>query len=113
MAVICTLVALTRASVLPVVAAVLVAWVLAYYLTVQLVESNVLGPRISGRAVGLHPAASLLALITGAELFGFWGAVLAVPLAGLIYVVGAAIVHHVTGRAAIKMVEPRIRQQLA
>ncbi len=90
----------------------LVVWVLVYYLTVQLIESNVLGPRISGRAVGLHPAASLLALITGAELFGFWGAMLAVPVTGLVYVIATAVIHHLTGRAALKLIEPRVRQHL-
>ncbi|MBV8085276.1 MAG: AI-2E family transporter [Chloroflexi bacterium] len=88
----------------------LVVYVLVYYLTVQVIESNVLGPRISGRAVGLHPVASLLALITGATLFGFWGALLAVPLAGLGYVIATACWRHYQGAPAIKLVEPRIQR---
>ncbi|MFI5270293.1 MAG: AI-2E family transporter, partial [Chloroflexota bacterium] len=43
----------------------LVLYVLIFYVALQLVESNVLGPRISGHAVGLHPVASMLALVTG------------------------------------------------
>ncbi|HEV2405855.1 MAG TPA: AI-2E family transporter, partial [Ktedonobacterales bacterium] len=44
----------------------------------------VVGPRIVGKAVGLHPALSLIALIAGTELFGVWGALFAAPVAGLI-----------------------------
>jgi predicted PurR-regulated permease PerM len=42
------------------------------------------GPRIVGKAVGLHPAVSILALIAGSELFGIFGALLAAPVAGVI-----------------------------
>ena len=58
--------------------------VLIYFILVHIFEGDVVGPRIVGKAVGLHPAVSLVALIAGAELFGVWGAVLAAPLAGLI-----------------------------
>lgn len=58
--------------------------VLIYFILVHIFEGDVVGPRIVGKAVGLHPAISLVALIAGAELFGVWGAVLAAPLAGLI-----------------------------
>ncbi|HEY6541573.1 MAG TPA: AI-2E family transporter, partial [Ktedonobacteraceae bacterium] len=37
-----------------------------------------------GKAVGLHPVVSLLALTIGGELFGAWGAIFASPLAGLL-----------------------------
>ena len=87
----------------------LVLWVLIFYVLLQLVESNVLGPRISGHAVGLHPAASILALITGAELFGLWGAILAVPLTGLAFVIGAAIVKYMRGEPVEGLYEPRKR----
>lgn len=61
--------------------------VLIYFILVHIFEGDVVGPRIVGKAVGLHPAVSLVALIAGAELFGVWGAVLAAPLAGLIQAV--------------------------
>ena len=65
--------------------------VLIYFILVHIFEGDVVGPRIVGKAVGLHPAISLVALIAGAELFGVWGAVLAAPLAGLIQALLAAI----------------------
>ena len=59
-------------------------FVLIYFVGVHILEGDILAPRIVGRAVGVHPAVSLFALLAGAELFGIWGAVLASPLAGLI-----------------------------
>lgn len=58
--------------------------VLVYFVLVHILEGYVLAPRLLGKAVGLHPLVSLLALIIGAELFGLWGAVFAAPTAGLI-----------------------------
>lgn len=62
-------------------------FVLIYFVIVHVVEGDILAPRIVGRAVGVHPAVSLFALLAGAELFGIWGAVLGSPLAGLIQAV--------------------------
>jgi predicted PurR-regulated permease PerM len=85
----------------------LVLYVLIFYVVLQLVESNVLGPRISGHAVGLHPVASILALVAGADLFGLWGAIMAVPLAGLTFVIVSAIVKQLRGQPVEGLVEPR------
>jgi predicted PurR-regulated permease PerM len=65
--------------------------VLAYFIVVHVLEGDILAPRIVGRAVGVHPAVSLFALLAGAELFGIWGAVLGSPLAGLIQAVLVAV----------------------
>ncbi len=58
--------------------------VLAYFILVHIFEGYILAPRLIGKAVGLHPVVSLLALTVGAELFGAWGAIFASPLAGLL-----------------------------
>ena len=58
--------------------------VLAYFVVVHVIEGDVVGPRIVGGAVGLHPVVSIAALIAGGELFGIWGALLASPVAGII-----------------------------
>lgn len=84
----------------------LVLYVLIFYVALQLVESNVLGPRISGHAVGLHPVASILALVTGAELFGLWGAIMAVPIAGLTFVIVSAVVKQLRGEPVEGLIEP-------
>jgi len=66
-------------------------WIIIYFIAIQMVESNVLGPRIVGHAVGLHPVASLLALIVGAQLFGAFGALLATPIVAAAWVVIASL----------------------
>ena len=58
--------------------------VLAYFILVHIFEGYILAPRLIGKAVGLHPVVSLLALTIGGELFGAWGAIFASPLAGLL-----------------------------
>lgn len=58
--------------------------VLGYFVLVHIIEGDVVGPRIMGQAVGIHPATGLVALVAGTELFGVWGALFAAPLAGLI-----------------------------
>jgi predicted PurR-regulated permease PerM len=79
-------------------------WIVAYFIGIQIVESNVLGPRIVGHAVGLHPIASLLALIIGAQLFGAFGALLATPLVAAAWVVIASVYRSVIlGQTADQM----------
>ena len=51
---------------------------------VHIIEGDVVGPRIMGQAVGIHPATGLIALVAGTEVFGVWGALFAAPLAGLL-----------------------------
>jgi len=74
---ICTLVALTQGW-------VIALGVLIYFIVVHVLEGDIIGPRIVGKAVGLHPIVSIAALIAGAELFGVVGALFASPLAGVL-----------------------------
>lgn len=74
---ICTLIALTQGWLIAV-------GVLIYFVIVHVIEGDVVGPRIVGKAVGLHPVVSLAALIAGSELFGIWGALFASPVAGVL-----------------------------
>jgi predicted PurR-regulated permease PerM len=64
--------------------------VLAYFIIIHVIEGDVVGPRILGRAVGIHPATGLIALVAGTEVFGIWGALFAAPLAGLAQAILAA-----------------------
>ena len=63
---------------------VLALVVLGYFAFVHVVEGDVVGPRIMGEAIGIHPATAIIALVAGTELFGFWGALFGAPLAGLL-----------------------------
>jgi predicted PurR-regulated permease PerM len=68
-----------------------VVWVVVLFLVIQQVENNVLAPRISGHAVGLHPLGAMFALLAGFQLAGLLGGLFAVPLAGVLWVLlGAA-----------------------
>jgi predicted PurR-regulated permease PerM len=60
--------------------------VLGWYAIVQNLEGFVLTPRIIGQSVGLHPAAVIVALLIGGDLFGFLGLLIAVPAAASIKV---------------------------
>lgn len=85
----------------------LVLLVVGFFIVMQLVESNVLGPRITGHAVGLHPIASILALIGGAEVAGIWGALFAVPIVGLTAVLAMAAFNELHGRSPEEVIRPR------
>jgi predicted PurR-regulated permease PerM len=68
-----------------------VVWVIQFILAIQQIENNVLAPRISGHAVGLHPLGAMFALLAGFQLAGLLGGLFAVPLAGVLWVLmGAA-----------------------
>jgi predicted PurR-regulated permease PerM len=81
---ICVLLALTKGWVIALI-------VLVYFVVVHVIEGDVVGPRIVGKAIGLHPVVSLAALIAGAELFGITGALLASPVAGVLQALLVAI----------------------
>jgi predicted PurR-regulated permease PerM len=65
----------------PLVALLKIAGVFA---VVQALDSSVIGPRVVGEAVGLHPVWVLLALAISGYFFGFVGLLIAVPLAVLV-----------------------------
>jgi predicted PurR-regulated permease PerM len=50
----------------------------------QVLEGNVLTPKLVGDRVGLHPVWIIFALLSGGALFGFVGLLLAVPVAAVI-----------------------------
>lgn len=52
----------------------------------QLIEGMVLTPRFVGERIGLHPVAVLFAVMAGAQLFGFIGVLLALPVAAVVMV---------------------------
>jgi predicted PurR-regulated permease PerM len=61
----------------PILGVYVLIWGIAY----QQVENVTIEPRISARAVDLHPAVSFGAALLGAQLFGISGALLGVPVA--------------------------------
>lgn len=56
------------------------------FVLVQQLENQILVPRIMHRAVGLPPAAIIVAVLIGAKLLGAGGAILAIPVAAILQV---------------------------
>ena len=55
-------------------------WVALVYVIVQLIENNLISPRIQGSAVRLNPALIMATLVVASELAGLWGVIVGVPL---------------------------------
>ncbi len=81
--------------------------IIVYFIIIQMIESNILGPRIVGHAVGLHPVASILALVIGAQLFGAFGALLATPIVAAFWVVIASLYKSLRGESADQILARR------
>jgi len=64
-----------------------VAKVAAVFVLGNLLEGNLLSPKLVGDRVGLHPVWIMFALLAGGSLFGFTGVLIAVPVAAVIGVV--------------------------
>ena len=59
-------------------------WVITVYGIGQILESQILTPKIIGDRVGLHPLWMLFGMLAGAVLLGLVGVLLAVPLTAVI-----------------------------
>ena len=58
----------------------MLVWVIVLYVAVQILQGAVLGPRISGQAMKVHPLLVLFAVVIGSEIGGMWGIVLGPPV---------------------------------
>ena len=62
----------------------LAAMVAGVFLVGNLLEGNVLAPKLVGEKIGLHPVWVIFSLLAGGALFGFLGILLALPVAAVI-----------------------------
>ncbi len=65
-------------------------FVAIFYVLLHILESQVLVPRIMGKEIDLHPVTVIVAMMIGAQLWGFMGVLIALPFAA-----GAKIVLNV------------------
>lgn len=65
-------------------------YVLVVFGVAQLLEGMVLTPWLLGERIGLHPVAVIFAVLAGGQLFGFFGVLLALPVAAVVVV----LLHH-------------------
>jgi predicted PurR-regulated permease PerM len=71
---------------------------LLIYIVYQQVENHVIQPVVMARTVNLNQLFVLVSVLAGVELFGFVGALLAIPAAGVIQVVVRDVYNHRKGR---------------
>jgi predicted PurR-regulated permease PerM len=72
--------------------------VLVFFIVYQQFENHVLQPVIMSRTVELSALTVLVSILIGVELFGFLGALLAIPVAGVLHVIGRDLYDGYRGR---------------
>lgn len=97
----------------PLTTVLLVVWFVVY----QQVVTNILGPRVMGLAVGIHPLEALAAVLVGYPLGGLLGAFLAVPIAGAVHIfVREAYAYFALGKelptAPVPSIDPNQTQEV-
>jgi len=60
-------------------------FVLIAFILIQQIENNILTPILTKKFVGIPPVLVLVSLVIGGKLLGFLGALLAIPLAGILF----------------------------
>ncbi|MGM0396704.1 MAG: AI-2E family transporter [Bacillota bacterium] len=71
-------------------------WVGVFFILIQWVENNILGPKVLGKSTGMHPLTILLAIIVGGTIFGVMGMILSVPAVSVFII----LFHYVRERIA-------------
>ncbi|KHD37974.1 permease [Clostridium acetobutylicum] len=54
---------------------------------VQIIEGNLIAPKITGESIDMHPLIVIILLIAGEKIAGFWGMILAIPVGVIIKVI--------------------------
>jgi predicted PurR-regulated permease PerM len=86
--------------------------VLAYFLAYQQFENYYLVPKIMQNAVNLSPAAVIISTLIGGSLFGFAGALLALPAAATIKVIVYNVWLHDRSREGDVLVQEHIEAEV-
>lgn len=58
-----------------------------FYIVVQMIENNILVPKIMEKAVGLNPIVIIVGVLIGAKFLGILGALLAVPFIAMVLII--------------------------
>jgi predicted PurR-regulated permease PerM len=67
----------------------LALWAVAAILVIHLIEALILGPKIVGKMLDLHPVIGIVVLAIGEHFFGIWGLLLAYPVT--VYLIARAM----------------------
>lgn len=68
----------------------------------QLAEGMFLTPKLVGDRIGLHPVIVIFAVMAGGQLFGFFGVLLALPVAAVVSVIARFTYEHYKGPREIE-----------
>jgi predicted PurR-regulated permease PerM len=61
------------------------------FILIQQLDGNILSPILTKKFVGLSPFLTLLSLLIGGKILGFWGAIFSIPLTAMIVEVAKEI----------------------
>lgn len=61
--------------------------VVLVFVVAQMIEAMLLTPMLVGEKIGLHPVTVIFSVLAGGQLFGFFGVLLALPVAAVIAVI--------------------------
>ncbi|MBK8901982.1 MAG: AI-2E family transporter [Anaerolineaceae bacterium] len=78
-------------------------WVVVASIVIQQLENSLLVPRVMNRTIGIRPLVSLLALVAFGSLYGVLGALIALPLAGVIQLL---LDRYLLARESLEQEEP-------
>lgn len=62
-------------------------FVVAFYMLLQMLENNILVPKIMEKAVGLNPIIIIIGVLIGSKFLGVLGALLAVPFIAMVLII--------------------------
>jgi predicted PurR-regulated permease PerM len=68
-------------------------WVVVIMVVAQQIDNHFITPNVMQRVVKLHPAAVMLALLAGGTIAGFFGLLLAVPVAAVLKILASHLWH--------------------
>lgn len=60
-------------------------FILIAFILIQQIEGNILTPALTKKFIGLPPVLVIVALLVGGKLWGILGAILAIPIAGILF----------------------------
>jgi len=70
-------------------------WTVLLFVAVQQIENGLISPRIIQGKIGLHPVATLIAVLAGGEFLGIIGMIISVPLVAIVKAIFKRIVEEI------------------
>ena len=62
------------------------AGIVSTFTIAQMIEGSILTPKLIGNRIGLHPVIVIFSVVASGQLFGFFGILLAIPIAAILSV---------------------------